>query len=60
LAQPFLIVTGGNRQAQLRAIEANDYLSVWCQALETECLCHRLLPGLLPSWEGLVGVLTAG
>ena len=60
LAQPFLIVTGGNRQAKRRAIEANEYLSVWRQALETECRCHRLLPGPLPSQEGFVGVLTGG
>jgi hypothetical protein len=49
LVQPSVIVTGGNRQAKRRAIEANHDLSFWRQALETERLRLRLLQGLLLS-----------
>jgi hypothetical protein len=59
LVQPSLIVTGGNRQAKRRAIEANHDLSFWHQALAAERLRVRLLPGLLLSYEGLLGALTA-
>ena len=59
LVQPSLIVTGGNRQAKRRAIEANHDLAFWHQALEAERLRLRLLPGLLLSYEGLLGALTA-
>jgi hypothetical protein len=59
LVQPSVIVTGGNRQAKRRAIEANHDLSLWHQALETQRSRLRLLPGLLLSYEGLPWALTA-
>jgi hypothetical protein len=59
LVQPSLIVTGGNRQAKRRAIEANHDLSFWRQALEAERLRLRLLAGLAAVKEGLLGALTA-
>jgi hypothetical protein len=49
LVHSSVIVTGGNRQATRRAIEANHDLSFWRQAYETERLRLRLLPGLLLS-----------
>ena len=60
LVHSSVIVTGGNRQAMRRAIEANRDLSFWHQALETERLSLRLLPGPLLSQEGLLWELTAG
>ena len=49
LVHSSVIVTGGNRQAMRRAIEANHDPSFWRQAVETERLRLRLLPGLLLS-----------
>lgn len=49
LVHSSVIVTGGNRQAMRRAIEANHDPSSWRQAVETERLRLRLLPGLLLS-----------
>ena len=59
LVQPSLIVTGGNRQAKRRAIEANHDLLFWRQVLDSERLRLRLLPGLLLSDEGLLWALAA-